>query len=112
MYTRPATLVGMMEQSSTRTPTLECHLKCLDGYLSVVHRTDGPPHDEPGEQIQDRGEVEFAAAAAPNDELGPIADPPLIGRRRGKLRVEQIGRDRLVFGCWSRRAGTRAPPYR
>ena len=32
----------------------------------------------------------------PDDELGRIADPPLIRRRRRKLPVEQIGRDRLV----------------
>ena len=36
---------------------------------------DGPGDDEPREQIQDRREVELAAAAAPDDELGRIADP-------------------------------------
>ena len=75
-------------------PALERHLQGLDGHVPVVHRADGPPHDEPREQIQDRREVQFAAAA--DDELGRVADPPLIRGVRFELAVEQIRRDRLV----------------
>ena len=57
-------------------------------------RADGPPHDEPRAQIQDRRELQFAAAA--DDELGRVADPPLIRGVRLELAVEQIRRDRLV----------------
>ena len=43
---------------------------------------------------KDRREVQFAAAA--DDELGRVADPPLIRGVRLELAVEQIRRDRLV----------------
>ena len=62
--------------------------------MPIVHRADGPPDDEPREQIQDRGHIEFAAA--PDDELRRVADPALIRRGRRELPIEQIGRDRLV----------------
>ena len=52
------------------------------------------PHDEPGEQIQDRRKVELPAAA--DDELGGVADPPLIRRGRRKVSVQEIGRHRLI----------------
>ena len=84
----------MMEETDVRAPALERHLQSLEGHVPVVHRADGPPHDEPREQIQDRREVQFAAAA--DDELGRVADPPLIRGVRLELAVEQIRRDRLV----------------
>ena len=73
---------------------LQRHLERLDGHLAVVARTDGPPHDEPREQIQDRRQIELAAAA--DDELRRVADPPLIRRGRREVAIEQIGCDRLI----------------
>ena len=64
--------------------------------MPVVHGADRPPHDEPREQIQDHREVELAGAAGADDELGRVADPPLIRRVGLKSPVEQIGRDGLV----------------
>ena len=52
------------------------------------------PHDEPREQIQDRRQIELAAAA--DDELRRVADPPLIRRGRREVAIEQIGCDRLI----------------
>ena len=89
-----AALVRVMQQPDRRPPALQRHLERLDRQMSVVDRADGPPHDEPREQIEDGGEIELAAA--PDDELGRVADPPLIRRRCGKLPIEQIGGDRLV----------------
>jgi hypothetical protein len=83
-----------MEQADLWAPALERHLQGVDRHMPVVHGADGPPHDEPREQIQYRREVELAAAA--DDELGRVADPPLIRRVRLKLPVQEIGGDRLV----------------
>ena len=58
-----AALVGVVEQAYLRAPALERHLQGFDRDMPVVHGTDGPSHDEPREQIQDRREVELAAAA-------------------------------------------------
>ena len=70
-----------MEEADVRAPALERHLQGLDGHVPVVHRADGPPHDEPREQIQDRREVQLPLL--PMTKLGRVADPPLI---RGCLR--------------------------
>ena len=76
-----AALVGVMPQPDVRTSAFERHLQGFDSDMPVVHCADGPPDDEPREQIQDRREVELAAAAAPDDELGRIADLSLQGTR-------------------------------
>ena len=83
-----------MEQADLGAPARERRLQGGDRQMAVVHGADGPPHDESREQIQDRREVELAAAA--DDELGRVADPPLIRRVRLKPTVQQIGRDGLV----------------
>ncbi len=53
----------MMEQADRRTPPLPRHLERLDREVSVVHRTDRPADDEPGEQIQNGREEELLAGA-------------------------------------------------
>ena len=62
--------------------------------MAVVDGADGPAHDKPRVEIQDGGEIQLAAAA--DDELCRVADPPLIGRGRLELTIEQIGSHGLV----------------
>ena len=71
-----AALVGVMQQAGVRTAALQRHLERLDRQVPIVDRADGPADDEPREQIEDRREVELAAAA--DDELRRVADPALI----------------------------------
>ena len=78
-----AALVGVMEQPGVRTPALQRHVERFDREVTVVHRADGPPHDESREQIEDRGQIQLATRA--DDELGGIAHPPLVGRVRPEL---------------------------
>ena len=57
-----AALVGVMEQARVRTAALQRHLERLDRQVPIVHRADGPADDEPREQVEDRGEIQLAAA--------------------------------------------------
>ena len=83
-----------MEQADLWAPALERHLKGFDRHMPVVHGADGPSHDKPGEQIQDRREIELPATA--DDELSCVADPPLIRCGRLKVSVQEIGSRRLI----------------
>ena len=62
--------------------------------MPVVDGTDGPADDEPRVEVENRRQVE--PAAAPDDELGGVTDPPLVRRGRDKLLPEQIRSDGLV----------------
>jgi hypothetical protein len=84
----------MMKEAHRGTPAFQCHLERLDGQMPIIHSAEGPADDEPREQIQDHREVELAARA--DDELGGVADPPLIGAVGRELPVEQIRRHRLI----------------
>ena len=103
-----AALVGVVQQTAVGTAPLQRHLERLDRQMPVVHRADRPADDEPREQIEDHRQVELAAAA--DDELGGVADPPLIRRGRLELPVEQIGGHRLVVIAHRRRLVALAHP--
>ena len=83
-----------MEETGLRAPPLERHLERLDGEVPVIHGTDRPAHDKPGEEIQNRHEVQLAAG--PDDELRGIADSALIGPVRVEGLLEELVGDRLV----------------
>src|SRR6266849_3522877 len=59
--------IGVMQQTRIGAPTLQRHLERLDRQVAIIDRADRPPHDEPGEQVEDRREIELAALA--DDEL-------------------------------------------
>ena len=59
---------------------LQRHLERLDVQMPIVGGTDGPADDEPREQVEDRCQIELAAA--PDDELRGIADSAMIGQGR------------------------------
>ncbi len=75
----------MVQQAGVGAASLQRHLERLDGQMTVVDGAHGPSHDEPGEQIKNRREVELPGPA--DDELRRVADPPLIRRVRLKLPV-------------------------
>ena len=66
-----ASTVGMMEQAGVGTPALDRHLEGRDRHVAIVHGADGPAHDEAREQIEDRREIELAAAPITNSVVSP-----------------------------------------
>jgi hypothetical protein len=62
--------------------------------MAISDGTDGPPYDEPREQIQYGGQIQLATLA--DDELGRVPDPPSIRTFRRKRATEQVGGDRLI----------------
>jgi hypothetical protein len=83
-----------MHQPALRTATLQRHAQGPEREMPVVDGADGPSGDVAREQIEDHRQRQLAALA--NNELGRVADPPVIRRFRGELPLEQIRRDRLV----------------
>ena len=67
-----AALVGMVKQAGVGAASLQGHLERLDGQMTVVDGAHGPSHDEPGEQIQDRREVELPALVVAIDTQSPF----------------------------------------
>ena len=68
--------------------------------MAVTDGTDGPVDEEAGIEVKDGRQVE--RATAPNDELGRVADPPLVRRVGDEVLAEEIRRDGLVMiahGC-------------
>jgi hypothetical protein len=55
--------------------------------IPVIDRADGPPDDEPGEEIEDRGQIQLATLG--DCELRRVADPALI---RGLSREFPVSR--------------------
>ena len=45
-------LIGVMEQAACGAAALHRHVEGLDGQMSIVDGADGPPHNEPREQIE------------------------------------------------------------
>src|SRR5439155_4094502 len=90
-----AALVRVMQQSALRAAPLHRHREGLDREMAIVDGADRPAHDEAGEQIQNRGQIEFPALA--DDELGGIADPALIRGVGRELPIEQIRGNRLAM---------------
>ena len=74
-----AALVGVVEEPP-RAAALQRHLERLDRQVPIIDRADGPADDEPRVQVEDRGQIQLAALA--DHELGRVADPSLIRRRR------------------------------
>ena len=57
-----AALVGVVQQPELRTPPLERHVERFQRQVSIVDRADGPADDEARKQIEDRREIQLAAA--------------------------------------------------
>ena len=66
-----AAMVGVMEQPGVRTPALQRHVERFDREVTVVHRADGPPHDESREQIEDRARYSWPLAPMTNSVVSP-----------------------------------------
>ena len=63
--------------------------------MPIVDRADAPSPTTNREN-RSRTAARYSLPLLADDELGGVADPALIRRRRRELAVEQIGRDRLV----------------
>jgi hypothetical protein len=63
----------MMDQPGLGTPAGERCRERGQRQVPVIDRADRPPDDEAGEEIEDRGQVQFAALT--DGELRRIADP-------------------------------------
>jgi hypothetical protein len=59
--------------------------------VPIIDRTDGPPDDEPGVQVEDRGQIQLGALA--DDERSRVADPAQIRRLGRELSIQQIRRN-------------------
>jgi hypothetical protein len=81
-----AALVGVMQQAGVWASTLQRHIERFDRDVSIIDGAHGPTHDEPRKQIQDRRQIELAAAA--DDELRrvprPSADSDRVPRSSGR----------------------------
>ena len=83
-----AALIRMMEQVSRGAALRDRHVPSLlhqGGFHVLLH---GPAHHAARKQIQDRSQVQPAFGGI---DVGDIAHPFSIGRRRRKILVEQIG---------------------
>src|SRR6266542_6551242 len=89
-----AALVRVMEQAGLWAAPLHRHVQRADREVSVIDRTQGPAHDEARVQVEDGCEIQLRATA--DDELRRVTHPALIGARRVKLPVEEVGGNRLV----------------
>ena len=63
--------------------------------MAVVDGTDCPADEIPRVEVEDRRQVEPSAPS--NDELGRIADPPLVRGGSDEVLSEEVGSDRLVM---------------
>src|SRR5262245_18783437 len=103
-----ATLVRVVQQSHVGAAALQGHLERLDGQVPIVHRAERPAHDETGVQIQDRGQVQLAAAG--DHKLRRVPDPELIRNSRLEALPQEIARHRLVVVTHRRGLETLARP--
>ena len=72
--------------------------------MAIIDRTDGPADDKPSVEVEHGGEIQLPTA--PDDKLGRVADPPLVGRRRDKLLPEEIrGNGLVVIAPWPSPSG-------
>ena len=62
--------------------------------MSIVHGANGPAHDKPREQVEDRREIELAAG--PDDKLRRVTDLALIRARCLERLPQEIVRNRLI----------------
>ena len=62
----------MMEQAGRRAASLHGHVEGFDRQMAIVDGADGPPHDEPGEQIEYDREVRFPVV--PDAQLARAPD--------------------------------------
>jgi hypothetical protein len=53
----------VVQQPGVRTPALQRHAERIQREVTVVDGADGPPDDEPREQIEHRGQVQPATVA-------------------------------------------------
>lgn len=82
-----------MEEARLRTPAPDRHLERLERQPAIIHGADGPTHDEPGVQVENRRQVQLGPLA--NHKLGGVAGPALVWRGRGEVAIQQVGRDRI-----------------
>ena len=111
-----AALVGVMQQAGLRAPR---RFNAISSALNVRWRSltalSAQPTMKREIQVEDRRQIQLGAA--PNHELGRVADPALIRPRRRELPREHIGGDRLIVLAHGRgrnrlRARARRPSSR
>lgn len=72
----------------------------------IVDRADRTAHDEARRQIEHRRQI--VLGTLPDRELGRVADPALIRRRRREVAVQHVGGERIgvrISGSLPVRAG-------
>ena len=55
---------------------------------AIVHGADGPADHKPGEQIEDRRQIQLTALT--DDEFGRISNPPPVGGVCRELTIKEI----------------------
>ena len=84
-----AALVGMVQQSRSRTASHQGHAQGGFHQVGIHLRGHGPTDYSAGKQIQNGGQIQPAFCRV---DVGEIADPFLVGRQGRKVLVEPVGR--------------------
>ena len=90
-----AALVGVMQQARRRgsAASAPCRAPCSVRCRSLTALTAQPTMNR---ENRSRIAARYSLPLLADDELGRVADPPLIRPLGGELAVEQIGGDRLI----------------
>jgi hypothetical protein len=83
-----AALVRVMEQSGVRTSPLQRHAERGQREVPVIHGADGPPDDEPREQIKHNRDVQLAPLA--DHELRRVTTRRRLGASAAKSRSSTL----------------------
>jgi hypothetical protein len=78
-----------MVDHATRPPLPERHVEGIEHHLHVQAGRHRPAHDPATERIEHDRQIE---EAGPSRNIGDIGHPQPIGRIRGEVAVDQIGR--------------------
>jgi hypothetical protein len=75
------------DQPLARSAQAVRHLECVEDEVGAHVRGQLPADDDPAVAVEDEGQVE---EAVPGPEVGDVADPLLVRRRRCEVALQEI----------------------
>ena len=97
-----------VEHMARTRPVPHCHLEGIDGEVRAQGLGDLPTDDHAREDVDDESGVETAAMGF---HVGEVGNPELVGRSRGEVAIDQVGRTVLAHVGASDDLVGLAPPH-